>query len=219
MNPGGKRDPDLVGALQRGMLDAAAETLKHIHDTRDAALRLAARQRVTAPTPALHAGALGLSGVAYELAQLQGEMVSRLLGIRQRHASAVQRRVETALGLGTSEAPSAALRGEGPGPAFALRFRVKNSRGADGSLSGALVDGVLTDGDGTRHVTRASLQLPSVLDPAGVLPASAVTLVTLHLECPSAAAGDRLQGRYTVTVDGAAVLSLHLDVHVTAGPP
>jgi len=211
---GGKIDPDLLGTLQQGTLDAAAEMLMHIHDTRDAAMRLAARKRLTLPGPILKAEVLGLSGLAYELAQLQGEVLSRVLGIRRRHASVVQQRVEAALGVGVPEAPSASLPGRGKGTEFALPFRVKNGLKVAGVLGGSLKDGVLVDSEGTKHVASATLRLPSVLDAAGTLPAGTVTLLTLAVKCDSAKPGDRLQGLYTVTVGGAPVLCLHLDIQV-----
>lgn len=211
---GGKKDVDLVGALQSGALNLAAEALKKIHDTRDAGLRAAAAQRLTGADSRLRKDLMGLPAVAYELAQLQGEMLSRVLGIQQRNAEAVQRRVESALGLRALDTPSAALRGRGAGTDFRLPFRVKNSLGVDGALSGTLVDGTLADGDGEHHLTDASLELPSVLPASGVLPAGTVTLLTLVLKCPSAAPGARLQGRYLVRVGDATVLNLHIDLQL-----
>jgi hypothetical protein len=214
VNAGGKKDPDLVGALQRGALDVAADVLKKIHDTRDAGLRAAAAQRLTLADSGVQRDLLGIPGLAYELAQLQGEMLSRVLGIHRRNAEAVQRRVEQTLGLRDHDAPAAALRGKGKGPEFRLPFRVKNSLGVDGALTGALKDGVLTDAEGDRHVTSAALELPSVLPASGVLPAGTVTLLTLVLTSPLAAAGARLQGRYVVRVGDAEVLTLHIDLAV-----
>ncbi len=215
MNTGGKNEADLLGALRRGGLDAAAEMLKQIHDTRDAGQRLAARHRLVSLGPRLRAEALGLSGLAYELAQLQGEMLSRVLGIQRRHATAVQRRVETALGVGTAETPSAALQATGPGPEFALRFRVKNTLPQAGPLGGSLEGEALTDAQDTRHLAKASLEFPSVLGADRVLPAGTVTLLTLRIACPSAEKGARLQGRYLVTVGKTPALSLHLDLHIS----
>ncbi len=214
MIAGGKKEPDLVGAMQRGALDVAADVLKKIHDTRDAGLRAAAAQRLTLADRDVQRDLLGIPGLAYELAQLQGEMLSRVLGIHRRNAEAVQRRVEQTLGLRDHDVPAAALRGKGPGPAFRLAFRVKNSLGVDGPLRGALEGDALTDAEGDRHVTAATLELPSVLPPSGVLPAGTVTLLTLALTCPSASAGARLQGRYTVRVGDAVALQLHVDLTV-----
>lgn len=214
MLTGGKNDADLVGALQNGALDLAAEMLKKIHDTRDAGLRAAALHRLSLPDPILRSEVMGLSGMAYELAQLQGEMLSRLLGLQRRHAETVQRKVESALGLSDANAPSAALRGHGAGPDFRLAFRLKNSLGHDGLVDGSLEGDALTDAAGDRHLTRASLELPSVLPASGNLPAGAVTLLHLALHCPSAAPGARLQGRYTVRVGEAPALSLVVDLLV-----
>lgn len=214
MTAGGKKDPDLVGAMQRGALDLAADVLKRIHDTRDAGLRAAAAQRLTLADGPLQRDLLGIPGVAYELAQLQGEMLSRVLWIHRRNAEAVQRRAEQTLGLREHDAPAAALRGRGPGPVFRLPFRVKNGLGVDGALRGALQDDGLTDGAGDRHLTAATLELPSVLPTSGVLPAGAVTLLTLVLTCPSATVGARLQGRYAVRVGDAVALILHVDLTV-----
>lgn len=214
MIAGGKKEPDLVGAMQRGALDLAADVLKRIHDTRDASLRAAAAQRLTLTDPAVQRDLLGIPGLAYELAQLQGEMLARVLGIHRRNADAVQRRVEQTLGLRDPEAPAAALRGRGAAPTFRLPFRVKNSLGVDGALHGALEESVLTDDEGTRHAAGAALELPSVLPASGVLPAGTVTLLTLALTCPSAAPGARLQGRYAVRVGDAVVLRLHVDLTV-----
>lgn len=214
MTAGGKKEPDLVGAMQRGALDLAADALKKIHDTRDAGLRAAAAQRLTLADGAVQRDLLGIPGLAYELAQLQGEMLSRVLGIHRRNAEAVQRRVEQTLGLREHDAPAAALRGKGAGPEFRLPFRVKNSLGVDGALRGALEGEALTDAGGDRHVTAATLELPSVLPASGVLPAGTVTLLTLVLTCPSAAAGARLQGRYAVRVGDAVALQLHVDLTV-----
>lgn len=214
MSAGGKKDPDLVGAMQRGALDLAAETLKKIHDTRDAGLRAAAAQRLSLGEAGLQRDLLGIPGLAYELAQLQGEMLSRVLGIHRRNAEAVQRRVEQTLGVRDHDAPAASLRGAGKGPTFRLPFRVKNSLGVDGALHGALEGGVLTDAEGARHVTAAALELPSVLPTPGVLPAGTVTLLAVVLDCPSAVAGARLQGRYAVRVGDAVVLHLHVDLTV-----
>ena len=214
MNAGGKKEPDLVGAMQRGALDLAADVLKKIHDTRDAGLRAAAAQRLTLADREVQRDLLGIPGLAYELAQLQGEMLSRVLGIHRRNAEAVQRRVEQTLGLRDHDAPAAALRGKGKGPEFRLSFRVKNSLGVDGVLSGELEERVLVDDNGDRHVTAAVLELPSVLPASGFLPAGTVTLLTLVLTDPLATAGARLQGRYAVRVDKAEVLKLHIDLTV-----
>ncbi len=211
---GGKKEPDLVGAMQRGALDLAADVLKKIHDTRDAGLRAAAAQRLTLADSGVQRDLLGIPGLAYELAQLQGEMLSRVLGIHRRNAEAVQRRVEQTLGLRDHDTPAAALRGSGRGPSFRLPFRVKNSLNVDGALNGALEDGVLVDDKGDRHVTAAALELPSVLPASGVLPANTVTLLALVLTSPLAAAGARLQGRYVVRVGEAEVLKLHIDLTV-----
>lgn len=214
MSIGGKKGPDLVAAIQGGALDLAAEVLEKIHDTRDAGLRAAAMQRLTLTDPRWREDLMGLSGAAYELAQLQTEMLSRVLGIQRRHADSLQRKIESSLGVRAQGAASASLRGRGAGTTFRLPFRLKNSLGEDGEVRGALDGDALTDGEGERHATKASLLLPSMLSKPGVLPAGTVTRVELVLDCPSAEPGARLQGRYTARVGEVEVLTLFVDLQV-----